>query len=72
MKKKYDGGISVPLKAVKCRWSSYLFTWAVYLCIPLLAVQTHLDALAEEETRPHDDVERRVLTLVVHGKIEDH
>lgn len=55
-----------------CKWSTYLFPWAVYLGVPLLAVQTHLDALAEEQTRPHDDVEHGALTLVVHGKIEHH
>lgn len=42
------------------------------LGVPLLAVQTHLDALTQEETRPHDDVERGVLSLVVHCKVEGH
>lgn len=40
---------------------------AVFLGVPLLAVQTHLDALAEEEASPHDDVVHGALPLVVHG-----
>lgn len=45
---------------------------ALFLGVPLLAVQTHLDALADEETRPHDDVVRGALPLVVHGNVEHH
>lgn len=51
---------------------SILFPWTVYLSIPLLTVQTHLYALAKEETRPHDDVEHRPLAFVIHCKVEHH
>lgn len=58
--------------AVRMLWSTYLCPRTVYLGVPLLAVQTHLDTLTEEETRPHDDVEHRALSLVVQGKVEHH
>lgn len=45
---------------------------AAYLGVPLLAVQTHLDTLTEEEARPHDDVEHGAPSLVVHGEVEHH
>lgn len=51
---------------------TYPCPWAVYLGVPLLAVQAHLDALTQEETRPHDDVEHRTLPLVIHGDVEHH
>lgn len=45
---------------------------AVLLGVPLLAVEAHLEALTQEETRPHDDVEHGALQLVVHGEVEHH
>lgn len=50
----------------------YLCPRAADLGVPLLAVQTHLDALTQEETGPHDDVEHGALALVVHGEVEHH
>lgn len=46
--------------------------WAVYLGVPLLAVQAHLHTLTDEETHPHDDIADRALSLVVHGEVECH
>lgn len=51
---------------------AHLFPRTVYLSVPLLAVQTHLDALADEKTRPHDDVEHGALTFVVQSEIKNH
>lgn len=45
---------------------------AAGLGVPLLTVQAHLDALADEETRPHDDVEHGALALVIQGEVEYH
>lgn len=45
---------------------------ALDLSVPLHAVQAHMHALTDEQTRPHDDVPHRALPLVVHGKVEHH
>lgn len=54
------------------RGSTYSCPWAVYLGVPLLAVQAHLHTLTDEETHPHDDVADRALSLVGHGEVECH
>lgn len=54
------------------RGSTYPCPWAVYLGVPLLAVQAHLHTLTDEETHPHDDIADRALSLVVHGEVECH
>lgn len=54
------------------RLSTYPCARAADLGVPLLTVETHLDALADEQTRPHDDVEHGALALVVQSEVEHH
>ena len=42
------------------------------LGVPLLTIQAHLDALANEQAGPHEDVAQRALALVVQGEVENH
>lgn len=49
---------------------SYLGQGTVSPSIPLLAVQADLDALAQEEKDPHQDIPGRACVLVVHGEVQ--
>lgn len=56
--------------AAVCVVRTYPRARTVYLCVPLLAVQTHLEPLTDEERHPHDDVEHGALSLVIHHEVQ--
>lgn len=45
---------------------------AVNLGIPFQTVQTHVNPLTDEQTRPHNDVPHRTLPFVVQGEVKHH
>lgn len=63
---------STVVRNLRRRSTTYPGARAADLGVPLLTVQTHLDALADEEAHPHDDVEHGALALVIQSEVEHH
>lgn len=51
---------------------THIFHRAVLAGVPLLAVETNDDTLAQEEGRPHDHVPDGPFPTVVKDEVEDH